>query len=222
MAIVQTETWRKREAINKKIERQIREGWTPLTRFKTMFPYTENGDIIDRRTGKVKTFSAFVSAAMKEAMGGQTRTQFVAKLKAEGLSESSARKVYATHKAERMNEIREDYARKVDILAGMDITSTRETRQYNKDRIDEVITLFLGKVSPTATVKIPDPQNPSKTVTVNALTYINETLDKLSYPEKLDKIRQARDKSRPGKKYNHDFYTMLAEVLGVSLPMPRT
>lgn len=65
MANSQTADWRLRETINKRIERQTREGYIPLTRYKSLYPYEEGSDIVDRRTGKVKLARTFVAEYMK-------------------------------------------------------------------------------------------------------------------------------------------------------------
>lgn len=210
MAITQTQTWRVREAINKKIARQIEQGVTPLTIYKTFFPYEAGGDVIDRRTGFVKTFDTFVREEAKKQIG--TQKQFISRQKRKGVSESAAKRAYAKKKSELGKRISETYAEKVKILAGMDIVETKEAKEYQKLRIDEIVPSFLAAIRERYGADSPEFEKAVDIVT-------NKTDMQL-----VRDIREASKKSRPGRKGTQtvSFYKMLAEVLGVDDPGENT
>ena len=206
MAIQQTQDWRIREAINKKIARQIEQGLTPLTRYKTYFPYTEGGDLIDRRTGKVKSVQAYVDAAVREDLG--TQKAFVQRYVAQGMSATAAKKLYATHKAERVPGAKSAYSMKLHILAGMDITSTKEAREYNYARADAVVKLYMERLAK----KLGGTTGPQYAEAVEKLLAKSPT-------EQIEIIRVGKRRSCPdGRTQTLSFYEMIGEYLGIEYP----
>ena len=145
MANSQTADWRLRETINKRIERQIREGYQPLTRYKTLFPFTEGGDIIDRRTGKVKNVNTFVAEYVNKQIG--TPAAFVAKMGKYGVPKTTAKQAYAAHKAERLADAKAAYSKRLHVLAGMDITRTGSVRMHYRAQTDAIFQLYLSRCS---------------------------------------------------------------------------
>lgn len=206
MAIQQTQDWRIREAINKKIARQIEQGLTPLTRYKTYFPYTEGGDLIDRRTGKVKNVQSYIDAAVREQLG--TQNAFVSKMVNVGMTAKEARKLYATHRAERIPEAKAAYSTKLHILAGMDITSTKEAREYNYARADAVVKLYMERLAK----KLGGETGPEYAKAV-------ERLLAKSPVEQIEIIREGKRRSCPdGRTQTLSFYEMIGEYLGIEYP----
>ena len=210
MAIQQTQIWRKREAINKKIERQIDQGLTPLTIYKTFFPFTEGGDIIDRRTGKVKTAQQFIDEATRAQYG--TQKQFVARQMRKGVSRSAATRAYSSHRAQVGKVAAQKYETLVDILAGMDITTTRAAREYQKQRMDEIVPGFLMSMAATYGSDSPEYQK--------AVEFFSAASDGAV----LEIIRQASKKSAAprGGTRTVSFYKMIAEIAGLDEPDPPT
>lgn len=199
MANSQTADWRLRETVNKRIERQIREGYTPLTRFKTLFPFTEGGDIVDRRTGKVKSVNTFVAEYVNKQIG--TQAAFVARMKKKGMSATTAKQVYAAHKAERVGEAKASYSRRLHILAGMDITQTRTVRQTYKTQTDAIFQLYLYRLIGSA-----------------GYDEAKQKIDSLSDTQKAEALRVAKRRSCPGGHHTLSFYQMLGEYLGIDYP----
>lgn len=210
MAITQNQTWRIREAINKKIARQIEQGVTPLTIYKTFFPFEGDVDIIDRRTGFVKPFEAFVRESVKEKIG--TQKQFVYQQSRRGVSKTAAAKAYQRKKAEIGRKVAGDYRERVQILSGMDIIETREAKEYQKLRIDEIVPSFLAAIRERYGADSPEFEKAVDIVTGK------------SDIELVRDIRKASKKSRPGRKGRQtvSFYKMLAEVMGVDDPGENT
>lgn len=209
MAIQQTQIWRKREAINKKIERQIEQGLTPLTIYKTFFPFTEGGDIIDRRTGKVKTAQQYINEATRAQYG--TQKQFVARQMRKGVSRSAATRAYSSHRAQIGKTASQTYGTLVDILAGMDITETAAAKRYQQQRMDEIVPSFL--MSMAETYGGTDSPEYRKAV---------EFFMAASDAAVLEIIRQASQKSAAprGGTRTVSFYKMIAEIAGLDEPNP--
>lgn len=210
MAIQQTQIWRKREAINKKIERQIEQGLTPLTIYKTFFPFTEGGDIIDRRTGKVKTAQQYIDEATRAQYG--TQKQFVARQMRKGVSRSAATRAYSSHRAQIGKTASQTYGTLVNILAGMDITETAAAKRYQQQRMDEIVPSFLSSMAATYGSDSPEYR---KAV---------EFFESASDAAVLEIIRQASKKSAAprGGTRTVSFYKMIAEIAGLDEPDPPT
>lgn len=210
MAIQQTQIWRKREAINKKIERQIDQGLTPLTIYKTFFPFTEGGDIIDRRTGKVKTAKQFIDEATRAQIG--TQKQFVARQARRGVSKTKALHAYSLYRSAVGKSAIKRYNLLVDILSGMDITTTRAAREYQKQRMDEIVPGFLMSMAATYGSDSPEYQK--------AVEFFNAASDGAV----LEIIRHASKKSAAprGGTRTVSFYKMIAEIAGLDEPDPPT
>lgn len=199
MANSQTADWRLRETINKRIERQIREGYMPLTRYKTLFPFTEGGDIIDRRTGKVKNVNTFVKEYVSKQIG--TQAAFVTKMKKKGMSATTAKQVYAAHKAERVGEAKASYSRRLHILAEMDITRTGTVKQTYRSQTDAIFQLYLYRLIGSA-----------------GYEEAKQKIDSLSDVQKSEALRVAKRRSCPGGRHTLSFYQMLGEYLGIDYP----
>lgn len=210
MAIQQTQIWRKREAINKKIERQIEQGLTPLTIYKTFFPFTVGGDIIDRRTGKVKTAQQYIDEATRAQYG--TQKQFVARQMRKGVSRSAATRAYSSHRAQIGKTASQTYGTLVNILAGMDITETAAAKRYQQQRMDEIVPSFLLSMASTYGSDSPEYR---KAV---------EFFESASDAAVLEIIRQASKKSSTprGGTRTVSFYKMIAEIAGLDEPDPPT
>lgn len=200
MAIQQTQDWRIREAINKKIQRQIEQDLTPLTRYKRFFPYTANADLIDRRTGKVKMLNDYVTAYVRDELG--TKQTFIEEQMKKGVSAKVARELYTTHRAASVVKAKASYSKKLNILAGMDITSTKEAREYNYARAEAVVQLYLARL-----------------VGRPGYDEAAEKLLKMSPAEQVDAIRVAKRRSCPdGVHQTLSFYEMLGEYLNIEYP----
>lgn len=199
MANSQTADWRLRETINKRIERQIREGYMPLTRYKTLFPFTEGGDIIDRRTGKVKNVNTFVKEYVAKQIG--TQAAFVAKMKKKGMTATTAKQVYAAHKAERVGEAKASYSRRLHILAEMDITRTGTVKKTYRSQTDAIFQLYLYRLIGSA-----------------GYEEAKQKIDSLSDVQKSEALRVAKRRSCPGGRHTLSFYQMLGEYLGIDYP----
>ena len=210
MAIQQSQIWRKREAINKKIERQIDQGLTPLTIYKTFFPFTEGGDIIDRRTGKVKTAKQYIDEATRAQYG--TQKQFVNRQMRKGVSRSVATRAYSSHRAQVGKTASQTYGTLVNILAGMDITETAAAKRYQQQRMDEIVPSFLSSMASTYGTDSPEYQK--------AVEFFEAATDAAV----LEIIRQASKKSAAprGGTRTVSFYKMIAEIAGLDEPDPPT
>lgn len=196
MANSQTADWRLRETINKRIERQIREGYQPLTRYKTLFPFTEGGDIIDRRTGKVKNVNRFVAEYVNKQIG--TQAAFVAKMGKYGVPKTTAKQAYASHKAERLAEAKAAYSKRLHVLAGMDITRTGAVRMHYRTQTDAIFQLYLSRLAGSP-----------------GYDEAKQKIDSLSDTEKAEALRVAKRRSTPGGHYTLSFYEMLGEYLDI-------
>lgn len=204
MAIQQTQTWRIREAINKKIERQLQEGITPLTKYKTFFPFESGGDIIDRRTGKIKTLETVIREQTTPKVG--TIKQFAYWNRSKDWSEKQLKREYNARVNKYVPEIKRMYEEKVTILAEMDITSTRQAREYQKARLDEVRANFVMSFNP------------------NSEKYY-ETIMKIetmSDDDFLSYVREANKRTYAGKgPKTASFYKTLAEIMNLpEIPEP--
>ena len=210
MAIQQTQIWRKREAINKKIERQIEQGLTPLTIYKTFFPFTEGGDIIDRRTGKVKTAQQYIDEATRAQIG--TPKQFISRQMRRGVSKTNATRAYSQYRGAVGKDVIKRYNLLVDILSGMDITSTAAAKEYQRQRMDEIVPGFLMSMAETYGSDSPEYQK--------AIEFF-EAADDAAV---LEIIRQASKKSSAprGGTRTVSFYKMIAEIAGLDEPDPPT
>lgn len=212
MAIQQTQTWRIREAINKKIERQLQQGITPLTIYKTFFPFEAGGDIIDRRTGKIKTVQTFVQEQIKAEIG--SRKAFIAKQRKSGVSTYKAGKLWEQRvayfdnkRAEKVEQYKRTYETKVQVLAEMDITSTRQAKEYQVARLDEVRARFLMSF------------DPSKPGYYDAVKKIEEMPD----DQFLSVVREAGRRTYAGKgPRTASFHKTMAEIMGLPDPEPNT
>ena len=216
MAITQEQDWRVREAINKRIERQIEQGLVPLTKYKTLFPFTEGGDIIDRRTGKIKTVATFVRQTVTKSIG--TQAAFVAKQKAKGVSATRAKELYREKKAAKVRTAKESYSEKLGILAGMDVTKTSTAKDYTAAMTDYVVGRFLEwlRIAQGARVR----KDPTVGPPEDPYTHAVNRLAKMSMMEKLEMIRYAKRRSTTRGKRTGSFYQMIGDYLDLDLPKP--
>lgn len=199
MANSQTADWRLRETINKRIERQIREGYMPLTRYKTFFPFTSGMDIIDRRTGKIKTLNTAVAEYVTKRIG--SKAAFIETQRAKGVTRGKAEDLYRKRKAKVTDNAKKKYATRLHALAEMNITGSRETKRYYETRTDAVLSLYLSRL-----------------VGSDGYQAAADKINSLSDSEKLQAIRTAKKRSCPGGHYTVSFYQMLGEYLGIDYP----
>lgn len=199
MANSQNADWRLRETINKRIERQRREGYLPLTVYKTFFPFTSGLDIIDRRTGKIKTVNTAVAEYVTKRLG--SKAAFIATQQGKGLSKGQAEDLYRRKKAKIAEAGRKKYGSRLHTLAEMDITSGREVKQYYATRSDAVFELYLSRLAGS-----------------DGYQAAVDKINGLSNSEKLQAIRTAKKRSCPGGHHTLSFYKMLGEYLGIDYP----
>lgn len=203
MANSSTADWRLRETINKRIERQIAANITPLTKYKVFYPFTGGGDIIDRRTGKVKQEATFVASFVSKKIG--TKAAFIEQKTAEGKTRAQANAEYRQKKTQTVDNAKRFYSRRLHALAEMNITEYREAVGYQHARTDDVMQRFLYSISD-----------------FGKREEAERKLSRMSYAKKLDAIRQAKRRSAPAGHYTTSFFAMLGEYLGIDYPDPNT
>ena len=191
MAITQTSSRRVREAINKKIQRQINAGLTPLTTFKTYFPFEGGGDIIDRRTGKVKTIEQFVAERVRESNGEVTPQM-----------------------------AKDAFHSRVSILAALtDLTNTNQVVKHWGAVADEVGSRYMAAMLAKYGSKseIVYDKESGDFVELNPYLIAKEKLEKMTERQRIVFFSQAGGKVNASKHTVSYFHT-ISEMLGVDDP----
>ena len=191
MAITQTSSRRIREAINKKIQRQLDAGLTPLTKFKTYFPFEAGGDIIDRRTGKVKTIEQFVAERIRESKGEITPQM-----------------------------AKDAFHSRVSILAALtELTNTKQVVKHWGAIADEVgaryMAAMLAKYGSKSEIVYDNESG--EFIELNPYLIAKEKLDKMTERERIQFFSQAGGKVNASKHTVSYFHT-ISEMLGVDDP----
>ena len=222
MAITQQTSRRIREAINKKIERQIKEGLTPLTTFKSYFPFEAGGDIIDRRTGKVKGIDVFVAEQVRATIG--TESEFVAKFTGAGGTKGNARAAYAREKAIETEHAKETFRAKVGILSEMtDLTNTKDVERHWLTIANEVEKRFLDAMQFTFGT-VSDLKVNTETGETEEQNPYWKAYDLLAHMKPRERIKLFSDAGKKvnAQKHTISYYQTIAEMLGVDEPETET
>lgn len=191
MAITQTSSRRIREAINKKIQRQLDAGLTPLTTFKTYFPFEAGGDIIDRRTGKVKTINQFVAERVRESKGEVTPQM-----------------------------AKDAFHSRISILAALtELTNTKQVVKHWGTIADEVGTRYMDAMWAKYGSES-EPVYDEKTgevVETNPYLIAKEKLEKMTERQRIQFFSQAGGKVNASK-HSVSYFHTISEMLGVDDP----